>query len=67
MKTRKTAADLTVRDIMLIRECIERQFPNAEKLELIAAAWEIGYKAALDDLEKEKAAQNGESGKEDED
>ena len=51
----KKAPVLTFGEVGAIKEAIEAEHPNAEKIELIAAAWEIGYKAALADLEKERA------------
>lgn len=51
----KKVATLTFGDVARIKEAIEREYPNGGKMEIIAAAWEIGYRAALDDLEKERA------------
>lgn len=54
MKERK-APVLTFGEVGEIKKAIEADHPHAEKIELIAAAWETGYKAALDDLAKEGA------------
>lgn len=51
----KKTPELTFGEAIAIKGAIEAEHPNAEKIELVAAAWEIGYKAALADLEKERA------------
>lgn len=45
---------LTVDELMIIRESILEYHPKAESLEMIYEAWKLGYKKALEDMEKKE-------------